>query len=117
MKQVFVIIRPNMYYKTKDALVKNNFHSMSVKEVLGRGKEGAKFTTGNGEEVINVDTYPFVAKKMIEIFCRDEDLEQLVEAVKKVNQTGHAGDGKIFVLEAEDIVRIRTGEKGVDALM
>lgn len=117
MKQVFIIIRPNMYYKTKDALVKNSFHSMSVKEVLGRGKEGAKFTTGSGDEIICNDTHPFVAKKMIEIFCRDEDLNQLIEVVKQVNQTGHSGDGKIFVLEAEDIVRIRTEEKGVNALM
>lgn len=115
MKQVLIIIRPNMYFETREALVKNNFQAMSEKDALGRGKSSVDYVAGTGEEV---DTYyPFLAKKMIEIYCREEDLERLIETVKSVNQTGSSGDGKIFVLPVEDSIRIRTGEKGINAIM
>lgn len=119
MKQVYIFIRPNMYFKTKAALVENSFHSMSVKDVLGRGKGSGKcsFVAGNEESLVNYMDNPFIAKKMIEIFCRDEDVDRLISVVKKVNQTGNPGDGKVFVLEAEEIIRIRTGEKNDNALM
>ena len=54
---------------------------------------------------------------MLEIFCRDEDVDKLIEVVKSVNQTGNPGDGKIFVIDVEDGTRIRTGESGVNAIM
>lgn len=115
MKQVLIIIRPNMYFKTREALVESNFQAMSEKDVLGRGKQGADYITGTGEELHT--NYPFLAKKMIEIYCRDEDVDRLIETVKKVNQTGCSGDGKIFVLPTEDVIRIRTAEKGINAIM
>lgn len=117
MKQVFVIIRPNMYYKTKDALVENGFYSMIVKDALGRGKKPADFTLGNGDKVSTDISHPFVAKKMIEIFCRDEELDKLLATIKSVNQTKNAGDGKIFIINIEDCIRIRTGESGNNALV
>ena len=115
MKQVLIIIRPNMYFKTREALVENNFQAMSEKDVLGRGKQSGEYIAGTGEEVHS--EYPFLAKKMIEIYCRDEDLERLIETVEKINQTGSSGDGKIFVLPTEDVIRIRTGEEGINAIM
>ena len=117
MKQVYIIIRLNKFYKTKDALAKNNFFSLSSKEVLGRGRNGVDFATGEGDDIDNNTDHPFVAKKMIEIFCRDEDLDELIEVIKSVNQTGHPGDGKIFVIDVEDGLRIRTGESGINAIM
>lgn len=117
MKQVFVIIRPRMYYKTKDALVENGFYSMIVKDVVGRGKKPANFILGNGEKVTTDISHPFVAKKMIEIFCRDEDLDNLVETIKSANKTNNVGDGKIFVIDIDDGIRIRTGESGNNALV
>lgn len=117
MKQVYIIIRPNKYFKTKDALVENNFFALSTKEVLGRGKNGVDYVTSNGDKLSKHDEHPFVAKKLLEIFCRDEDVDKLIEIVKSVNQTGNAGDGKIFVIDVEDGTRIRTGENGVNALM
>jgi Nitrogen regulatory protein PII len=54
---------------------------------------------------------------LIEIFCRDEDVEKLINIVKRVNQTGNSGDGKIFVINVEDGTRIRTGESGINSLM
>lgn len=117
MKQVYIIIRPNKYYKTKDALVASNFFSLSSKEVIGRGKNSVDYSTNDGFKLSRQEEHPFVAKKLIEIFCRDEDIEKLIDIVKGVNQTGNSGDGKIFVIDVEDGTRIRTGENGVNSLM
>lgn len=117
MKQVITIIRPRMYYKTKDVLVENGFYSMIVKDVIGRGKKPADFSLATGGKADGNTGHPFVSKKMIEIFCQDEDLKLLVEIIKKVNKTGKAGDGKIFIINIDDGVRIRTGEKGNNSLV
>lgn len=117
MKQVYIVIRLNKYYETKAALTENNFFSLSSKEVLGRGRNGVDFATGEGHDIDQKVDHPFVAKKLIEIFCRDEDVDKLIEVVKSVNQTGNPGDGKIFVIDVEDGTRIRTGESGVNAIM
>lgn len=58
-----------------------------------------------------------VAKRMIDMFVRDEDLQKLIDTVVEVNKTNHAGDGKIFVLPVNDAIRVRTGEKGIEAIM
>lgn len=117
MKQVYIIIRPNKYYETKDVLAKNNFFSLSSKEVLGRGKGNVEYVTNDENKLSKHDKNIFVAKKLIEIFCRDEEIKQLIDIVKSVNQTGNAGDGKIFVIDVEDGIRIRTNEKGINSLM
>ncbi len=117
MKQVYIVIRLNKYYETKAALTENNFFSLSSKEVLGRGRNGVDFATGEGQGINQKIDHPFVAKKMLEIFCRDEDVDKLIEVVKSVNQTGNPGDGKIFVIDVEDGIRIRTGESGINAIM
>lgn len=117
MKQVFMIIRPNMYFKTKDELTKNNFLSMSVRDVTARFCEKAKFETPDGTPVETDIENPFVAKKMIEIICRDDDLERLVDIILNVNKTGHEGDGMIYIMDIEYCERIRTGETGVNAIM
>lgn len=117
MKQVFIIIRPNMYFETKKSLVEHNFLSMSVKDVVARFCETANFEYADGNPVNTDIENPFVAKKMIEIFCRDEDLDNLIETVLDINKTGHEGDGKIWVVDIVDAERVRTGEKGINALM
>ncbi|MCH3964856.1 MAG: P-II family nitrogen regulator [Clostridium sp.] len=117
MKLVYIILRPNRYYKTKEALVKNNFFSLSSKDVLGRGKSSVDYVTKNGDKLLKYNKRPFVSKKMMEIFCRDEDVDTLIDIVKSINQTGNSGDGKIFVVDVEDGTRIRTGESGVNSLM
>lgn len=117
MKQVFVIIRPNMYFKTKDLLTENNFLSMSVRDVTARFCHKVDFETIDGRPVETDISNPFVAKKLISIFCRDEDLDKLIDIVLQVNKTGHEGDGMIYVLDAVDCERIRTGEKGINAIM
>jgi len=116
MKEVMIIIRPNMYFKTKEALVKAGFSAMVTKEVLGRGKKSVELCAqlSNREKAVGMDT---IAKKLIEIVVRDEDVDSLVAAIMSVNSTGHAGDGKIFVSPVDDVRRIRTGERAEDAIM
>lgn len=120
MKEVMIIVRPNRYFKTKEALSGNRFFAMSTKEVLGRGKVGVKFASAEAGEMQAVDDIhenAFVAKKMIEMIVPDEAVDSLINIVLEVNKTGSEGDGKIFVLPVEDSIRIHTGETGEDALM
>lgn len=118
MKQVIIIIRPKMYYLTKAALIEERFFSMSTWNVVGRGKKAARFNSGeDGREVDGIYSDNMIAKKMIEIYVRDEDLERLTAVITKVNRSNKAGDGKIFVIPAEDSIRIHTGETGENALV
>ena len=120
MKMVTVFIKPNMYFKTKDALTEVGFVSMSTKEVLGRGREllhtDDVVVNDNTENKDFYDTQMY-AKKMIEIYVRDQDVDALINVIVKVNRTNNSGDGKIFVSEAEECIRIRTGEKGIESIM
>lgn len=117
MKEVLIIIRPSMYFKTKEALTENRFFAMSTKEVLGRGKKSVSFSVTEGKNE-NDEIYDdlLVAKKMISIVVPDEAVEQLVNVVLSVNSRSAEGDGKIFILPICDSVRIHTGESTEDAL-
>lgn len=118
MKQIVVIIRSNLYFKTKQALSDNRFFAMSTKEVFGRGKRAVQFESVEG---LLVDNYVYnntlIAKKMIEMVVRDEDVDEVVNIITSVNNSNANGDGKIFILPVEESVRIHTGEKNDDALM
>ena len=92
MKEVTVILRPKMYFVTKDALVNAGFHSLTVQDVIGRGKEPVQYDY-DGEVV----THRLVAKRMLTIYVRDEDVQFLIDTIVEVNKTNHAGDGKIFI--------------------
>ena len=120
MKQVTIILRPNFYFKTKQALSDNRFFAMSTKEVLGRGKANVQFTA-NDSQTTEADNEIYentlVAKKMIEIIVPDEAVDELINVVLSVNSHGREGDGKIFVLPVEESIRIHTGETGENALI
>ena len=105
MKEVMIILRPKMYFPTKEALDQAGFHSMTIREIIGRGKCPVHYDYDEGAPV----KHRLVAKRMIDMFVRDEVVE--------VNKTNHAGDGKIFVLPVNDAIRVRTGEKGIEAIM
>ena len=120
MKQVIIILRPNCYFKTKEALSDNRFFAMSTKEVLGRGKSTVHFTASEDENLsIAEKNYEntLLAKKMIEMVVPDEAVNAVMDIVLSVNSHGTEGDGKIFVLPVEESIRIHTGEKGEDALI
>lgn len=112
MKEVTVILRPKMYFVTKDALVNAGFHSLTVQDVIGRGKEPVQYDY-DGEVV----THRLVAKRMLTIYVRDEDVQFLIDTIVEVNKTNHAGDGKIFISPLQESIRIRTGERGNEAIV
>ena len=116
MKEIMAIIRPSRYFATKHRLIGHVFSAMSTKEVLGRGRKKVVFHT-EGEEEREVVGIEFVAKRLIEMVERDEDVETVIGLLLEDNSTGHPGDGKIFVLPVENALRVRTGEQGDDVLV
>lgn len=114
MKEVMIILRPKMYFKTKEALDKAGFHSLNVHEVTGRGREPVQYVLDEENGEIR---HRLVAKRLVDMFVRDEEVQDLIETVVEVNKTNHAGDGKIFVMPVEDAMRVRTGEQGLEAII
>ena len=108
MKKVQVIIKPSKLETVKEALSKVGVHGMTVWEVKGFGRQGGHKEVYRGSER-EVD---FVPKTSIEIVVRDGTVDKVVEAVVRSARTGNIGDGKIFVSDLDQIVRIRTGETG-----
>jgi nitrogen regulatory protein PII 2 len=126
MKEITAIIRMNMVGQTKEALLKAGFPSITCKKVLGRGKKKVDFSILDSafEEKIenkNVaeqfsETHRLISKRMLTIVVKDEDVEKVVNTIIEVNNTGNPGDGKIFVTNAAEVLRVRTGESGVAAV-
>ena len=112
MKKVEAIIRHFKLEDVKNALTELGVHGMTVTEVRGFGRQKGHTEMYRGTEYA-VD---FVPKQKIEVVCSDSQLQTVVDTIMKTAQTGQIGDGKIFVTGLEESVRIRTGEKGEDAL-
>lgn len=112
MKKIEAIIRPFKLDEVKDALDRTDVHGMTVTEVKGYGRSGGKAAIFPGAEYV-VD---FVPKLRIEVIVADDLVNAVIEAIADAARTGETGDGKIFVLPVEEAIRIRTGERGADAL-
>jgi nitrogen regulatory protein P-II 1 len=112
MKKVEAIIRHFKLEEVKNALTEQGFLGMTVAEVRGFGRQKGHTEVYRGTEYV-VD---FVPKVKIEVICADSRLQTLVDTIVKAARTGQIGDGKIFVGELQDSIRIRTGETGEDAL-
>jgi nitrogen regulatory protein P-II 1 len=112
VKKVEAIIKPFKLDEVKDALGEVGVSGMTVTEVKGFGRTGGKREVYRGSAYV-VD---FVPKVKIEVVVPDELVAPLIEAVEKAARTGRIGDGKIFVSPIEEAVRIRTGERGEDAI-
>jgi nitrogen regulatory protein P-II 1 len=112
MKKIEAIIKPFKLDEVKDKLNGIGIQGITVSEVKGFGRQKGHTELYRGAEYV-VD---FLPKIKLEIVVADELAEQVIEAVVSSAQTGRIGDGKIFVLPVEEVVRIRTGEKGKDAL-
>jgi nitrogen regulatory protein P-II 1 len=112
MKKVEAVVRPHLLDAVKAALQDVGIVGMTVSEVKGFGRQKGHTETYRGSEY-KVD---FLPKVKVEVVIVDEILEKVIEAVLKTAKTGKFGDGKIFVTSLENVVRIRTGERGEDAL-
>ena len=112
MKLITAIIKPFKLEAVKEALTAVGVEGMTVTEVKGFGRQKGHTELYRGAEYV-VD---FLPKVKIEAAIKDELLDQVIESIEKSASTGKIGDGKIFVFELEQVIRIRTGETGVDAL-
>ena len=112
MKMITAIIKPFKLDEVREALSEINVQGITVTEVKGFGRQKGHTELYRGAEYI-VD---FLPKTKIEIAVDDDIVEQVIETIEKAARTGKIGDGKIFVANLEQVVRIRTGETGNEAL-
>ena len=112
MKQITAVIKPFKLEEVREALAGCGVTGLTVTEVKGFGRQKGHTELYRGAEYV-VD---FLPKVKIEAAIRDELLDHTLEAIEKAASTGKIGDGKIFVFELEQCIRIRTGETGTDAL-
>ena len=112
MKLVTAVIKPFKLDEVREALSEIGVTGLTVTEVKGFGRQKGHTELYRGAEYV-VD---FLPKVKIEAAIKSELLDQVIEAIEKSANTGKIGDGKIFVFELEQVVRIRTGETGADAL-
>lgn len=112
MKKVEAIIKPFKLDEVKEALNEVGIQGITVSEVKGFGRQKGHTELYRGAEYV-VD---FIPKIKMEIIINDEIASKVVETIEQAAKTGRIGDGKIFVTSVEDVVRIRTGERGEDAI-
>ncbi len=112
MKKIEAIIKPFKLDEVKDALQAIGVKGLTVTEVKGFGRQRGHTEVFRGVEY-QVD---FVPKVKVEVVVDSEMAPAVVDAITQAAQTGKIGDGKIFILPLEDVVRIRTGERGIDAI-
>ena len=112
MKLIIAIIKPFKLEEVKEALAAAGIEGMTVTEVKGFGRQKGHTELYRGAEYV-VD---FLPKIKVEIAVKDEMVDKVVQAIVQAANTGRIGDGKIFVMPIEEVIRIRTGERGPDAV-
>ncbi|MDR0733914.1 MAG: P-II family nitrogen regulator [Dysgonamonadaceae bacterium] len=123
MKEIIAFIRPSKMAATKKALDRLEVPSVTAIPVLGRGNQRGLNTVLSGIDVSprllaqgKVQGMKYVPKRMLVIVAKDSDVEKIIDSIIQENRTGYIGDGKIFVCPADEALRIRTQERGNDAL-
>ena len=124
MKEIIAIIRMNKVGLTRNALADAGFCRLTATKVMGRGKMLKDLALLDKAPDENRDLIlesmlkggRLIPKRMLNIIVSDEEVPKVVETIISVNNEGHVGDGKIFVLPVTDVVRVRTGEKGEEAI-
>jgi nitrogen regulatory protein P-II 1 len=112
MKLVTAIVKPFKLDEVKEALKGANVHGLTVTEVQGFGRQGGHTEVYRGAEY-KID---FVPKVRIDIVCDDDEVDRVTEIIVAAARTGKIGDGKVWSTPVDEITRIRTGERGDDAI-
>ncbi len=112
MKKIEAIMKPFKLEEVKDALIKIGVQGMTVTEVKGFGRQKGHTESYRGTEY----AIDFLPKSKIEIIITDELVTQVIETIERAAKTGKIGDGKIFILPVDEVIRIRTGERGKEAI-
>jgi len=112
MKKIEAIIRPFKLDEVKEALVEEGIRGLTISEVRGYGRQKGHTETYRGNEY----QIEFIPKIKIEIVVDDNLLNKVIEAILRTAKTGQVGDGKIFISDIQDVIRIRTEESGSQAL-
>jgi nitrogen regulatory protein P-II 1 len=113
MYKLEAIIRPEKLDDVKDRLADAGFHGLNIVHVTGRGTQKGIVHMGRGGETYTVDMLP---KVKIEVVVRDADTDKVVQMIRDAAHTGNIGDGKIFLIPVSDAIRVRTGERGEEAV-
>jgi nitrogen regulatory protein P-II 1 len=113
MKKIEAIIRPEMLESVKNALADGGFVGLNVTNITGRGAQKGITHIGRAGEKHTVD---MLAKVKLDLVVKDSDADRAINIIADTARTNNIGDGKIFVLPVEEVVRIRTGERGQDAI-
>lgn len=114
MKKIDAVIRNTRFYSVKEALDDIGVKGMTVYEIKGVGAQKGDVSAGGRPG--SFKNSELIPKTKIEIVCNDDDAEQIINVITTNAQTGSVGDGKIFVSTIDDVIRIRTGQKGSDAV-
>jgi nitrogen regulatory protein P-II 1 len=112
MKLVTAVIKPHQLDAVKEALHAMGVSGMTVSEVQGYGRQKGHTEVYRGAEY----TVEFLPKIRVDILIDEIDAEKVVDAVVAASRTGKIGDGKVWVTSVEEVIRVRTGERGLDAL-
>ena len=113
MKKVEALIRPERLERVKEALAGAGFNGLNVVNVTGRGAQRGITYEGRAGERFVVDMLP---KIKLEAVVADKDVQKVVDLIVGAARTGNVGDGKIFIIPVEQVIRVRTGESGEGAL-
>ena len=112
MKKIEAVIRPFKLEKVKEALMEEGIRGLTISEVRGYGRQKGHTETYRGSEY----RIEFIPKIKIEVVIDDDKIDRIVDAILKTAKTGQVGDGKIFIYDIQEIIRIRTEESGRSAL-
>lgn len=112
MKRIIAVIREEMFEYVKKALLEAGCEGMNVSTVKGRGRQlGMKESYRGSRHCIDL-----IPKTRIELIVNDDEVEDIIDVIIESARTGQVGDGKIFVSDVEEVIRIRTGERGSNAV-
>ncbi len=112
MKKIEAVIRPGKLEDIKETLSKFNINGLTISQVMGCGLQKGRKEYYRGTEI----TLNLLPKVKIEIIAKDDQVEEIIKLISEEAKTGEVGDGKIFVYDVVDTIRIRTGERGESAI-